>query len=81
VAIAKGVRATVRMPDQKGELAKMVAAISAQEWGITAMGGVPTPKDPTSWDAVVKIRNVPLPDVLAVLERVEGQQLVDIREV
>jgi acetoin utilization protein AcuB len=77
----KAVRATVRMPDQKGQLAKLVAAISAQEWGILTLGGAPAPKEPEKWDAVVKIRNVPLPDVLAVLERVEGQQLVDIREV
>jgi acetoin utilization protein AcuB len=75
-----GVRVTVRMPDRKGEFAKMVAAISAQGWGITAMGGVPTLKDPTSWDAVVKIRFVSRDEVVAALEKVEGHQIIDVRE-
>jgi acetoin utilization protein AcuB len=76
----RGVRVTVRIPERKGELAKMVAAISAQGWGISAMGGVPTPKDPTSWDAVVKIRFVSVDEVVAVLEKVEGHQIIDVRE-
>ncbi|RPI54828.1 MAG: CBS domain-containing protein [Chloroflexi bacterium] len=76
----RGVRVTVRMPDQKGEFAKMVAAISARGWGITAMGGVPTIKDPTSWDAVVKIRFVSPDEVVAALEKVEGHQIIDVRE-
>jgi acetoin utilization protein AcuB len=76
----RGVRVTVRMPDRKGEFGKMVAAISAQGWGITAMGGVPTPKDPTSWDAVVKIRFVSRDEVVTALEKVEGHQIIDVRE-
>ena len=75
-----GVRVTVRMPDRKGEFAKMVAAISARGWGITAMGGVPTLKDPASWDAVVKIRFVTKDEVVAALEKVEGHQIIDVRE-
>lgn len=39
-----GVRVTVRMPDVKGELAKLVGAISDQGWGILACGGAPAPK-------------------------------------
>ena len=76
-----GVRVTVRMPDQRGELAKLVSAISAQGWGILACGGVPSPKDPGKWDAVVKIRNVPQEEIVAALEKVEGQEIVDVREV
>ena len=76
-----GVRVTVRMPDVKGELAKLVSAISAQGWGIRACGGVPSPKDPTKWDAVVKIQNVPKEEIVAALEKVEGQEIVDVREV
>ncbi len=76
-----GVRVTVRMPDQKGELAKLVSAISAQGWGILACGGSPAPKDPTKWDAVIKIRNVPQEEIVAALERIEGQEIVDVREV
>lgn len=76
-----GVRVTVRMPDQKGELAKLVSAISAQGWGILACGGAPSPKDPTKWDAVVKIRDVPKEEIVAALEKVEGQKIVDVREI
>lgn len=76
-----GVRVTVRMPDQKGELAKLVSAISAQGWGILACGGAPTPKDSTKWDAVIKIRNVPQEEIVAALEKVEGQEIVDVREI
>ena len=76
-----GVRVTVRMPDQRGELAKLVSAISAQGWGILACGGVPSPKDPGKWDAVVKIRDVPKEEIVAALEKVEGQEIMDVREV
>jgi acetoin utilization protein AcuB len=76
-----GVRVTVRMPDVTGELAKLVSAISAQGWGILACGGAPAPKDPGKWDAVVKIRNVPKEEIVAALEKVEGQKIVDVREV
>jgi acetoin utilization protein AcuB len=75
-----GVRVTVRMPDQKGELARLVSAISAQGWGIMALGGAPSPRDPAKWDAVVKIREVPRDEIVAALSRVEGQQIIDVRE-
>ena len=75
-----GVRVTVRMPDRRGEFAKMVAAISAKGWGITAMGGVPTLKDPSSWDAVVKIRFVTPDEVVEALQQVEGHEIIDVRE-
>ena len=76
-----GVRVTIRMPDVKGELGKLVAAISAQGWGILACGGVPAPKQPETWEAVVKIRNVPKDQVVAVLAQVKGQEIVDVREI
>jgi len=75
-----GVRVTVRMPDVKGELAKLVAAISTRGWGILALGGAPAPKEPGHWDAVVKIRGVPQGDVVAALSEVEGHEIVDVRE-
>jgi len=75
-----GVRVTIRMPNVRGELAKMVGALGEQGWGIVACGGVPAPKQPDLWEAVVKIRNAPKEDVVAVLSRVEGQEIVDVRE-
>lgn len=76
----QGVRVTVRMPDRKGEFAKLVSAISAQGWGITAMGGVPTPRQPESWDAVVKLRSVTKEQVVAALSGIADQEIVDVRE-
>ena len=75
-----GVRATVRMPNKRGELAKVVNAISAQGWGILACGGVPAPKLPDKWDVVVKIRGVSKDDVADALSQVDGQELLDVRE-
>jgi acetoin utilization protein AcuB len=74
-----GVRATIRMPNQKGELAKVTGAISEQGWGIYASGGVPTPKDPDHWDCVLKVRDVPKEDLMAVLKGIEGQEVIDLR--
>lgn len=75
-----GVRATVRMPNQRGELAKLVNAISAQGWGIVACGGVPAPKVSDKWDAVVKIRGVSKDAVTDALGQIDGQELLDVRE-
>lgn len=75
-----GVRVTVRMPDTKGELAKLVSAINAQGWAIMACGGARPPKQPGKWDAVVKIPLVSQEEVVAVLKQVEGQEIMDVRE-
>jgi acetoin utilization protein AcuB len=77
-----GVRVTVRMSNNKpGELAKLVAAVAAQGWGIEALGGAVSPKDPDKWDAVIKLRGIPREKVVAVLSQVADQQIVDVREV
>ena len=75
-----GVRVTIRMPDRIGEFAKVFGAISSQGWGIYASGSVPTPKHPGYWDVVVKVRDVPKDDLVAVLEEIEDQEIVDARE-
>jgi acetoin utilization protein AcuB len=77
----RGVRVTVRQPNQKGELAKMVGAIAAHGWGILACGGSPAPKDPARWDAVVKIRDAPKEEIVAALKGLENQEIIDVREV
>lgn len=75
------VRVTMRMSTVKGELARLVTTISAQGWGIWALGGVFAPKEPDKWDAVFKIIDVPREEIVAVLSKLEGQQIIDIREV
>lgn len=77
---ASGVRVTVRVPDKIGEFAKITSAVSSQGWEIYAGGGVPTPKKPGYWDFVIKVRNVPKDEVVAILSMIEGQEIVDMRE-
>ena len=76
-----GVRATVRVPDKIGEFAKITAAMAARGWGIYASGGLPTPKHAGYWDIVIKVRNVSKEDLVPVLESIEGQELIDVRQV
>jgi len=75
-----GVRATVRTPNRKGEMAKLVAALAAKGWGIASLGGVTAPKDPNKWEAVVKVRHVSIEELREVLQGIEDLELVDIRE-
>jgi acetoin utilization protein AcuB len=76
-----GVRATIRMPDRIGEFAKVTGAIASQGWGIYASGGLPAPKRPGFWDVVIRVRDVPKDDLAAVLKEIEGQELIDVRDV
>jgi acetoin utilization protein AcuB len=74
------VRVTMRMvTSKKGEVARLVSAIASQGWGIWAMGGALNPKDPEYWDAVFRISDATQDEVAAVLGKIEGQQIVDIR--
>lgn len=75
-----GIRITVRVPDEVGEFAKITDAIASNGWGIYAAGGVPAPKHPGYWDAVFKVRRVSREELVAVLEEIEGQEIVDVRE-
>jgi acetoin utilization protein AcuB len=75
-----GVRVTIRVPDQVGEYAKVTSAIAENGWGIYASGGVPSPKRPGYWDMVIKVRNAPKDKLVAVLKKIEGQEVMDARE-
>jgi acetoin utilization protein AcuB len=75
-----GVRVTMRVPDAVGEFSKVTSAIASRGWGVYASGSVPAPKHPGYWDMVVKVRNAPKDDLVAVLEKIEGQEIVDVRE-
>jgi acetoin utilization protein AcuB len=76
-----GVRATIRTPDRIGEFAKIAGAIAARGWGIYASGGLPSPKRPGFWDVVIRVRNVSREDLLSVLNGIEGQEVIDVRDV
>jgi acetoin utilization protein AcuB len=75
-----GMRATMRVPDKIGEFAKITAAMAAQGWGVYATGGLPTPKRPGYWDIVIKVRNVSKEELVPVLESIEGQEVIDVRQ-
>jgi acetoin utilization protein AcuB len=75
-----GVRVTIRVPDQLGEFAKITSAIASKGWGIYASGGLPTPKRPETWDIVIKVRQAPKEELIEVLQGIEGQEVIDVRE-
>jgi acetoin utilization protein AcuB len=75
-----GIRVTIRVPDRRGEFAKITGAIASQGWGIYASGSVPAPKDPGYWDIVVKVRNAPEDELVTVLEKIQDQKIIDVRE-
>ncbi|MCL7452582.1 MAG: CBS domain-containing protein [Anaerolineae bacterium] len=75
-----GVRVTIRVPDRLGEFAKITSAIASKGWGIYASGGLPTPKQPETWDIVIKVRLAPQEELIDVLQSIEGHQVIDVRE-
>jgi acetoin utilization protein AcuB len=79
-AIDPGWRVVVRVPDRNGEFRKLVQVISANSWGIMAMGCVRTPKRPGYWDIVAKVRYAGREELVAALGAIEGQEIIDIRE-
>jgi len=76
----KGVRIVTRVPDQIGEYAKVMEAITKHGWCIYASGGVPSPKNPGSWDLVLKVPDVSKDELVDVLNKIEGQEVIDARE-
>lgn len=76
-----GVRVTIRVPDQVGEFAKITRAIASQGWGIYTSGSVPTPKRPGYWDILIKMRDIPKDELADILNQIDGQELIDVREV
>lgn len=76
-----GIRVTIRVPDKVGEYAKITSAIAEKGWGIYTSGGVPSPKRPEFWDVIIKIRNASKDELISVLETIEDQEIVDVREV
>jgi acetoin utilization protein AcuB len=75
-----GVRVTVRMPNQVGAAAKVTNAIASQGWGIYASGSHAAPKHPEYWDIILKVQGGSKEEVIAALEQVEGQEIIDVRE-
>jgi acetoin utilization protein AcuB len=74
-----GVRVTVQVPDEKGRLADVATAI-ANAGGLLVGGGSYPAGEPLRANIVFRVRNVPLQELATLLERLDGLQILDIRE-
>ncbi len=77
----EGVRVTIRMPHREGEFARLASIIAKNGLGIMGIGSFPSPRQPNSWDVVLKIPRVSLSEVKEILSQVPDQEIVDIREI
>ena len=73
-----GIRLTLRIPGDPGQLAKLTSAIAAERGDITALGVVPS-DEPLNWWAVLKVRFVDQQCLEAAVRKLEGMELVDVR--
>lgn len=76
---ASGIRVTVRMPNQRGEFAKLAAALSNNGWGVMGIGSFPSPRREGFYDVVVKIPGGDAAEIEAAFNEIPGQEVVDIR--
>ena len=79
-ATEPGWRVVMRIEDKRGENAKINSALAKHGWDIMAWGTVRTRKQPDHWDIIFKVCGCEEDDLRSVLESIEGQELVDIRE-
>lgn len=76
-----GIRVSVKLPDVSGEHQKLMDHVKKQGWDILSIGGIPDPKDKTYYSTVIKIiAEAPLDEVESIINQVEGQKVLDIRE-
>ncbi len=75
-----GWRVVMRVPDRRGEFHKIIHTIYDKGWGIMAMGSVRSPRSEETWDIVFKVRRCTRGDLMAALETIPDQKIVDVRE-
>jgi acetoin utilization protein AcuB len=76
----KGLRITIEVPDQEGELAKVAQAI-ADQGGYIAACGTFMAEEPTRYGLVLKVRNVDRSVLTEALAQIPGDTIVDVREI
>jgi acetoin utilization protein AcuB len=74
-----GVRVTVQVPDETGQLARVATAI-AQAGGLLVGGGAYPSDQPLRSNIVFKVRNVSIEELAALLKDMEDVEILDIRE-
>ena len=75
-----GIRVTMRMPNRHGEFARLMAALVEHQLGVMGVGIYPAPRAPGYYDAVLKIISVSAEEIKQIFGKVEGQEMIDIRE-
>lgn len=76
----EGIRVTLRMPDRKGEFAKLASVLSGHQIGVMGIGTYPTPRQEGFYDVVLKMRHVSSEQVKGVFGQIEDYEIVDIRD-
>lgn len=78
---AKGVRITLRMPDEKGQFSKIANILSSQEFGVMAIGTYPSPRHEGTYDAVLKLTEISIEQAQVAFGQIKDYEIVDIRDV
>ena len=75
-----GWRVVIRVPDRTGEFRKITKVISDHGWGMMAMGSVRSPRVADRWDVIIKVRHCSRDELVAALQAIEEQEIMDVRE-
>ena len=73
-----GVRLTLKVPDAAGELARVTAAIAAEQGDIGAMGTLPS-DEPLKWWVVLKVRYIDRDCLVAAIKSLPEVELLDVQ--
>jgi acetoin utilization protein AcuB len=73
-----GVRVTLQVPDERGELAKITTTIAEQGGDIIAGGTYPA-EEPLKANITLKVRHVSQDELVASLHELAGVELLDVR--
>jgi acetoin utilization protein AcuB len=79
-AVEPGWRITVRVPNEEGELSRLVRTIGDHGWGVMAMGTARSARVADHWDVVLKVQGCASDDLSSVVAALEGQEVLDVRE-
>jgi acetoin utilization protein AcuB len=76
-----GVRLAVLQPDRTGEVARLTNAIAEQGGYLSVCAGYYPDGVPDSWMSVVKVTNLSLDELVALINSLEEMKIQDVREV